>query len=297
MTSLGVKDRTRGCRSSDLLTLAITVGEAPPRNTSRQVNEWLDDCGNEYARAFSNDGLHWIECPGLGTFAFSDGSLEVRVWPTPGARHETIVNTFCMFQPVILQALGWQALHAGAAVGPSGVLAFCGKAWSGKSTLAFAMQQAGWLQFADDALVVRLDRHRVITYRLPFSPRLRPASRAHFAQAESPLCCSSEPGPFDPPLSALFILQQDVSLNGPRVSLMPQAQAFPEVLAHAHCFDLEDRAHARRLAEDYLELVARVPIFTLEYPPRFQNLQRLTRDVMEAAGSIDARGNFSFELA
>ena len=141
-----------------MLTLAFAGGDAPTPGTGRKVNEWCDDNGEVFARAHTSKDLHWIDWPGLGVFAFSAGSHEVRVWPEPGTQHEAIVDTFSRtLEPVILQTLGWQALHAGAAVGPTGVVAFCGRKGSGKSTLAFAMHQAGWRQFADDALVLRFE--------------------------------------------------------------------------------------------------------------------------------------------
>ena len=104
---------------------------------------------------------------------------------TPDARHEEISDTFDrLLQPVILQALGKQALHAAASVGPTGTIAFCGNAGSGKSTLGFAMRQAGYRQLADDALVLQLEQDRVSVCPLPFAPRLRPASRLHFGYAD-----------------------------------------------------------------------------------------------------------------
>src|SRR5262249_47665583 len=148
----------------------------------RKVNEWVDDAGVVLARGFSSGDLQWIDWVGLGTFGFRAGSHEVRVWPQPGARHAAVVEAFSRtLQPLILQVLGWQVLHAGAVVWHTGVLAFCGSKGSGKSTLAFAMRQAGWQQFADDALVMRLDGGRVMACALPFTPRLRPATRAHFS--------------------------------------------------------------------------------------------------------------------
>jgi hypothetical protein len=84
----------------------------------------------------------------------------------------------------------------------------------------------------------------------------------------------------------VFILRQDSALSGPCVSLVPQARAFSEVLAHAHCFNPVDPAHSRRLAESYLGLVARVPVFMLEYRPGLQHLPRLTHAVLEAAASF-----------
>jgi hypothetical protein len=274
-----------------MLTLAFVVGEAPTAVEDRKVNEWLDESGQVIARAFSSStNFHRIEWPGLGVFAFAAGSHEVQVWPDPNVLQETVLDAFYrMLQPVILQALGWQALHAGAAVGPTGVLAFCGKAGTGKSTLAFAMHQAGWQQFADDALVMRFDRDLVTAYSLPFTPGLRPASRAHFAHLCSPL--ASYGGLASSSLTAVFLLQQCVGLATPRVSLISRARAFSELLSHSHCFNAEDAIHTRKLVEDYLALAECVPVFTLEYRPDFRSLPQLTGAVMEAMTTINSRAD------
>ena len=279
-----------------MLTLSLAGGE-PPR-MGRKVNELCDASGSVLARAFSSENMRWIEWPGLGVFAFSGGSHEVCVWQERNASQEAVADTFSrIIKPIILQALGWQALHAGAAAGPAGVLAFCGRSGSGKSTLAFAMHRAGWRQFADDALVLRLDQNRVSAVALPFAPRLRPPSRAQFARAgRSPLLSLRKAQSVDAPLSTVFLLEQNARLTNVRVSLIPKARAFSELLTHAHCFDVEDRAHNRRLVNDYLELVTRVPVFLLEYRPDFRQLPRLIHAVIEAVPGIDADAVFSSEL-
>jgi hypothetical protein len=280
-----------------MLTLVFARGAAPASDACRKVGDWIDDCGRVLARAFSRRNLHWIEFPGVGKFGFSAGSSKVRVWPDPEASHETIFDAFSRFvQPIVLQALGQQVLHAGAAVGPAGVLAFCGAKGSGKSTLAFAMQQAGWQQFADDALILRFDKNCVTACPIPFAPRLRPDARAHFAAVRGAIA-RAQPQLTNLPLAAVFLMQQDGGLNSPRVSLMRGGEAFSKLLAHAHYFDGEDPKHMRQLLQDYLEVVARVPVFTLEYRHNFQWLPQLTRAVVEAAISADAGAIDSSKLA
>jgi hypothetical protein len=262
-------------------------GETPPLLAGREVNKWFDHSGELGGRAFSCENLRWLDWRGAGVFVFSIGGHEVRVWPEANASPEAIVQTFFrMLQPLILQALGWQALHAGATVGPKGVLAFCGKSGCGKSTLAFGMRQVGWRQFSDDALVLRLDADRVLACPLPFTPRLRPRSRTHFAQTRSNLVSCAGGELTEVPLTAVFLLRQDHGLASPRVSLMPQARAFSQLLAHAHCFDAEDPKHARRLVDNYLALSAHVPVFSLDYCPEFQYLPQVTRAIAEAAENI-----------
>lgn len=268
-----------------LLTLTIVGAETTRPTIGREVNKWLDDCGTECGRGFSCGDLYWIDWRGLGVFAFSVGAHEVRVWPEPKVTREAIRQTFSrVLQPVILQALGWQALHAGATMGPAGVVAFCGTSGSGKSTLAFAMQQIGWPQFADDALVLRFDGDSVLACPLAFTPRLRPPSRLHFAQTRSKLASAPERHRSDAPLAAVFLVRQDPALTSPRVSLVPQAGAFSQLLAHAHCFDTEDPKHTRQLVNDYLRLCAHVPIFTLEYCPEFRHLAQVTRAIVDKTG-------------
>jgi hypothetical protein len=264
-----------------MLTFVFADGEVP--GPGRKVNEWFDDDGEVIARAFIGADIRWIDWPGVGVFAVPAASHEVRVWPEIAVRHEVVVDTFFRVQPIILQALGWEALHASATLGPTGVLGFCGRGGSGKSTLAFAMQQAGWLQFADDALLLRLDGEEVAACPLSFTPRLRLASRVHFADAS---VLPSQPQPKDAPLNSVFILRQQADFDSPRISLLPRARAFSEVLPHAQCFDPVDPTHSRRLVQSYLALAARVPVFTLEYRPNLQHLPRLIHAILEAAAGF-----------
>ncbi len=275
-----------------MLSLSILEGVAPA--TGRQVNEWTDQCGKVFARAFSSDDHYRIDWPGVGAFAFRPGSRDVLVWPEPHARHEEISDTFDrLLQPVILQALGKQALHAAASVGPTGTIAFCGSAGSGKSTLGFAMGQAGYRQLADDALVVQLEQDRVSVCPLPFAPRLRPPSRLHFGYAGQ---IPSPPVHFQPAdlvLSSVFLLRQDDQIKCPRLTALPQAQAFPALLAHAYCYDAQDRRHTRRLVDSYLAMVSLVPVFALQYRPDLQQLPQLIQMIKDAASSRGAKSSTS----
>jgi hypothetical protein len=276
-----------------MFTLAFPDGE-PPRE-GRQVNEWRDEDGSIFARGFSFGEVHWIDCIGLGIFAFSSRSSEVRVWPKSGTDHKVLLNTFHrILDAIVRQALGAQTLHASAVVGPTGALAFCGKKGSGKSTLAFGMHHhAGWRQIADDALVLRIDHDRITACPLPFRPRLRPTALAYFTGVDGPQSSTLDA---EVPLTAIFVLHQNPGLAGSGISLIWPVQAFSTVLAHAHCFDAENQAQKRRLASDYMALVDRVPVFALEYRPDLQKLPQLASSISEAAARISAGRISSFEL-
>src|SRR5262249_7729920 len=98
------------------------------------------------------------------------------------------------------------------------------------------------------------------------------------------------------PLGAVFILRPHGGLVKPRISLLPRTRAFSELLDHAECFNAIDQGHTRRLLESYLELAARVPVYTLEYRPSFQDISELTRAVMEVAGGPEEEVGSTSEM-
>ena len=147
----------------------------------------------------------------------------VRVWPVRGMTLEWARAEFDrMLRPIVLQALGWQALHAGAALTSEGALLFCGRSGAGKSTTAYALGKMGWTQLADDQVVWRLHDGRPKVQALPFTPRLRPLSQARFADRAS----ARAPWPASQgliPMAAIHLLDQ--CANGrPPVSNLRESQ-------------------------------------------------------------------------
>lgn len=270
-----------------MLTLELAPGDRPPDFAiGREVNLWRDERGHVCARLFSSLSHRWIEWPGLGVFWFEPHSRVIHVRPAPHVRLDVLQDTFTRFlQPAILQALGWQALHASAVAGPDGVLAFCGPAHAGKSTLAYALgQTGGFRQFADDAFVTSLSDGGVRAHFLPFAARLRPTARRHFeASPQAPVDLVMPP---PAPVAAFFLLTQDESLDAPPQRIrVPPARAFSELMAHAHCFDVADPSESKRIVDEYLEIVARVPVFSLTYRPGFDRLDDLLHAVADARAS------------
>jgi len=264
-----------------MLTLEFARGgSAPDFSTGRQVDLWRDERGEVCARLFAGPSLKWIDWPGLGVFWFAPGDTSVRVQPADRVDPDLLGETFArMLQPAILQAMGWQALHASAVVGPAGLLAFSGSAQAGKSTIAFALDRAGFRHFADDALVIDVAAVEVQAHALPFAPRLRPSAREHFGAAARPIVRA---GGERAPIAAFFLLTQDTALAGPpRRTRVPAARAFSQLMTHAHCFDPDDPIESRRLVEDYLSIVARVPVYELTYRPAFDRLPELVESITD----------------
>jgi hypothetical protein len=264
--------------------------QPPPRHPDREVCVWRDEQGRVFARAFAQGARRWIDWPGLGIFAFTAGSHRVQVWPATTDR-DLVAGAFARrLQPIILQALGRQAIHASAVLGRGGVLAFCGVGHSGKSTLAFAMTRIGYRQVADDALVLERLESTVSARLLPFRPGLREPSRRHFGSltaASESSALADATLPASAPLRGIVVLQQDSSLRSPDgPNPVPPVQAFAALVTHARCFDEADAAHTRALVDDYLAIAEVVPVYSLRYPAQFGQLSSLLMHVSHLAGTL-----------
>lgn len=274
-----------------MLTLVFEHGSRAPAGGGRQACVWRDERGDTFAEAFVAGRLRWIEWRDLGVFAFSLGSTTVHAWPRAGIDRATIADAFArVLQPIILQALGGQALHASAVMGDDEVLAFCGVGRSGKSTLAYALGQDGFEQVADDALVIEPAGSRILAHLLPFAPGLRLPARQHFELCPSHFETGDRTigaSPKSASLRAAIVLQQDQHLTRPeRPRQIAPVQAFSALVTHARCFDEVDPVHTRQLVADYLEVAEHVPVFAIRYPPRFAQFAQLIECIKALATEL-----------
>jgi hypothetical protein len=270
-----------------VLTLTFGTGARAPVAEGRLVQAWSAETGEVYARAFAAADRRWIEWPGVATFTFATPLARVTAWPAPGATPEAIADTFFrVLQPVVLQAIGWQALHASAVAIDGRVVALCGRSGSGKSTLAYAIGRAlaapgapGPSHFADDAVVIERG-DPAMALGLAFAPRLRASARRHFRIAGASRVVDGNPKRL--PLAAVVVLEQRPDVAEPiRCRRVPETEAFQRLVTHAHCFDPSNPVEARRLVDDYLTWAARVPVYALTYRPGFDLLPAVIRAVYD----------------
>jgi hypothetical protein len=192
---------------------------------------------------------------------------------------------------LILQALGWETLHASAVLMPAGLIAFCGDCESGKSTIAYGLSRRGHAQHADDAVVVRPGPAGVRAVRLPFGVRLRPASAAFLGfiaehrefQDVVPIGRLEGNMVSAHPLAAVFILSRIAA--GPATShRLAASEAFKTLLPHARCFNAHDEVSRRRLVYHYLEMVATVPVYDLGVPSGLSHLSAVLDCIERSTG-------------
>jgi len=82
-----------------------------------------------------------------------------------------------------------------------------------------------------------------------------------------------------------------IAAIGPGLTVLTQAQAFSALLAHAHCYDAQDRRHTQSLVDSYLAMVSLVPVFALQYRPGLQQLPQLIQIIQDAAASCNAKSS------
>jgi hypothetical protein len=267
-----------------VLTVSIATDARPPDSArGREVNAWRDGAGRAFARGYSDGQRHWIDWPAIGLFQFEAGSLDVRTWlaadDQEAAARDAVTR---VLQPMMLQALGWQALHASAVMLPDGVMAFCGLSGHGKSTVAYALAARGFGQFADDAVLLEAGGDAVAAHPLPFRPRLRPHTATHLSPARR---ATTER--VAARLRLVWVLEPLTTGEAvAELETIPAVSAFSTLVTHAHCFNPSDAAATRRMSEAYLAVAATVPVIRLRYPRGFDRLDAVLDAILDGAVAL-----------
>ena len=271
------------------LRFAGSAEDPPDPNLERStgVHVWFNRQGGVVARGFREAGSYWMAWPDLATYQFAAGDPYITAYPAPGAPVDVIWDIYRRsVTPMALQVLGWEALHASAIVTDRGIVAFCAVSETGKSTVAFALRRRGFPQWSDDGLVFRTGGG-VTAVPLPFEARLRPESRAMFTDHHhGPGYEGNSPGEqrFTEPLpvAAICLLKRSSGEpdTAPQVRSVPAAEAFPELLVHAHEFDPHDPERRARMMQTYLDLAGDVPVFEVSFVPNRARLDSLLDSIV-----------------
>lgn len=257
--------------------------EAASPLRGRRGGVWTDRSGDVCGQSWVEGSARWIWWHAAGLFRCSAGSQTVHTWGADGVDRAEVCRVFHReIEPLLLQARGWEALHASAVGGGQGAIAFCGLSGSGKSTMAYALSRRGRRHLADDHLVLTVDDNRVRVCPRPFEASLRPPSARHFGH---PNVGGQENDDVEPlALAALVLLSQSASHPSDfDIDQVAPAAAFAELLPHAHCFDPADPSETARLTDHYLTLCSTVPVYRVSYRPSFERLEPLL-DAVQALG-------------
>ncbi|MGZ4356369.1 MAG: hypothetical protein ACXVRU_06125 [Gaiellaceae bacterium] len=239
--------------------------------------------GEVYAYGTVDDaGLYTIYFSGVAWFTFQPPCAVIDVAAGPLATDELLLDLFrTTVQPLFLQVVGYEALHASAVRTSRGVVAFSGTSGAGKSTLAYAFNRRGASLWADDVVIFDVETpERVTAHQLPYVARLREATRRFFVvDGESPTIeehATESPAP----LAAVVVLQPEPHARR-ELRQVPPVDALPLLLPHGFRFTLSDPELAHRTVAHYLELVSRVPVVELRFSHRLAQLPELVDELEE----------------
>jgi len=250
-----------------------------------------DDEDLPSGHAWTTEGRHWIEIIGVGSFELAPDSREVTAFGEPGIDPSALEETFYKtVLPIALHALGgYQSLHASAILLDAvGVVAFAAVSGTGKSTIAAGLNARGHSVWADDAVAfdVRHETPYVACVGLPFQLRVRQGSSgaSTFLEVSSPKDEASDQS--RPPFVALCLLERRADAGGEvaEISQLSPTDALTAVIRHAYFFGLRDLERRRQTMDDYLDLVARVPVLRIRFEANLARLPELL-DAIERAVS------------
>jgi hypothetical protein len=266
------------------------------------VNVWRSPDGQPVAFSSTKGDRRWLDWPGVAIFEFSAGREYITAIPYQPARPDLITEAFHhSVLPLALQSLGREAIHASAVLTPQGVVGFCGHAEVGKSTMAYALSQRGYLAWSDDAVVFEIDRQRPRALRLPFEFRLRPLSAAHFGKPAHPPSGTDDEANRRAPIAALCVLtRQAVESPAPGVLIarLEGRAALTAVLEHALCFDWHDAASKRQLLVHYLSLASAIRVFDVRLQPSLEQLSHVVDAIVDRViAPLEPRVPLSHEVA
>ncbi len=227
----------------------------------------------------------YVNVPGVAEFRWVAGSDIVEVAPLAGVDPDLVQDVIQgMATPLFLQSeKGYEVLHASAVATASGVVGFCGYSGDGKSTLAHALALRGNTPWADDLVALRVADGEATAIALPFRPNLRAASRSYFGSQSAGGRAPAAIVPWSTArVRVLFVLdprEPGSSTATFRLERLSGSEAMDALLPHGLRLLPLDRNRERQILIAYLNLVALIPLFRIEYTRSFSVLPRLLADV------------------
>ena len=242
--------------------------------------------GSIWAYSYSEGSERWMHVPGIASFRFGSRGEEAVVVPEPGTPPMPLAVIEDTYQravlPMALQAHGEEVIHASAVIMEDGVVAFCGRSQTGKSTVAYGLHRRGYRVWADDTLV--FDTSAEIVHVIPYPHRLRIRAEAadyfdlhQLRRNDTSSWTALEQAQDDPaPLACIFLLEREAQASTQvETARLTPAEALAEVIEHAYWFRLDDDERRRRMIGKYLALATQVPVFRIRFRAALDQLPEM----------------------
>jgi hypothetical protein len=240
--------------------------------------------GDVFAYGSADTGTYAIYFQDVARFEFAATRPFVTAVATRGATDAVVEDLFAStVQPLFLQVVGYEALHASAVQTTRGVAAFCGVSGSGKSTLAYALTRRTFEPWADDVVVFDADREAdVVSVHVPHPPRLREPTRQFFLVGDDAPQITPDVLRRSAPLALVFVLRPDAVHAVRRLS---PPEALERLLPHGLRFTLSDSERRRTMMAHYFNLVATVKVFELGFRRGLDLLPMLVDEIEQVIGN------------
>ena len=243
-----------------------------PQDSSVQI--WHDYHGKKCAYGYESNGDYWLHFPYIASYRIGRTTNRISAYPEPWSNRNRIQDIYTrIVQPIALHTRGTQVLHASAVFTDYGVAAFCAMSGTGKSTIAYALSQRGYEQWADDALPFEVTGGSA--HALPFEFKRRIDSDAkNYLGSDSSIVKHHQEDARPVPISVLFVLHRKNDGEGRefQVQQLSESQAFRSVLLHAHFFNLTSKEPTKHMVSTYMKLTSLVPVFEIHFQPDFEKL-------------------------
>lgn len=262
--------------------------------TTPETTVWRDQ-GRPVAFGATRGAWHWLRVAGVGSYRFplelQSLTIESGFVSEGRVGHAVVLDSFYRsVVPMALQAYGFEVLHGSAVALPGGVVAMCADRETGKSTIAFALQERGHGAVADDSVVVSVPApghgSRVAVQPLPFALRLRgPSARFFETPSKRDVLVSGYREPTQGDDLALAAIVMLVRQEGPvELARLEAREAFATVLRQSNAFSLVNGERKRSMVGNYLRLVNLVPTYRLAFPGGLEHLDSICASIERLAG-------------
>jgi len=252
--------------------------------------------GSVWAYTYAEGSERWMYVPGIASFRFGSRGEEAVVVPERGATAKSLSIIEDTYQravlPMALHAHGEEAIHASAVLMEAGVVAFCGRSRTGKSTVAYGLHRRGCRVWADDTVVFDASAERVDAIPYPHRVRIRGEAAEYFdlhelRRRDTSSWTDLEQAQTAPaPLACVFLLEREASAGALLETVrLAAAEALAGLLGHAYWFRLDDDRRRRMIAK-YLGVATKVPVFRMRFGTALEQLPEMLDRVESLVTSI-----------
>lgn len=245
-----------------------------------------------------------LRFPGFADFLVPRNGAEIACTPVPGVSEDTVQHLYLnQVLPLAHQAQGGLAVHGSAVAIGGKAVAFIGSSGQGKSTLAASFASHGQPFLTDDGLL--LTRHYGAYAAVPSHPSIRLWSDSE-AELVPAMAATALPLGYSPksrflageglphcretlPLAAIYVLGGGGRCERVSISALKPAAAVLELARYSFHLDIEDRRRLNRHFDDVTLLCQSVPVFELDYPRRYGELDQVREAVLAHVDGIELR--------